>query len=273
MRLQTDIQKKHLFIDESGDPAFYAKGKKCVVGSEGFKPLLLIGLIEVQDKKTIGKALLQFMEEIKSDPLYKDLPCITKTPNWYLHASYDNLEIQLKFVAFLRKLEGFKFYCVIGRKRLNLFASKHNNDESEFYFDMVHHLLRSRLTEEHTYYQVLLSARIKNTQSKLKNAIDTALKKDNEKRSTAIAIKYNCEIVLSRDTPELSIVDYMLWALQRYILKGEKRFYAALQDKYSSILDLYDFEKSNRKKLSNYYDQQNIFTLENASEFKKDGYL
>jgi len=108
------ITKTYLFIDESGDPAFYSKGKKSIVGTEGFKPLLLIGLIKIEDKKTIRQAVLNFMQEIKTDPLYKDLPCITKTPQWYLHASYDNLEIQLKFVEFLRKLEGFKFYCVIG---------------------------------------------------------------------------------------------------------------------------------------------------------------
>lgn len=173
------MQKTYLFIDESGDPSFYAKGKKCIVGSEGFKPLLLIGLIKVEDKKAIRHAVMKFIEEMKMDPLYKDLPCIIKNPNWYLHASYDNLEIQVKFVDFMRRLEGFKFYCVIGRKRINLFATKHNNSESEFYFDMVHHLLEGRLDDADNFYQVFLSARDKNTQSKLKNSIDNALKKDN----------------------------------------------------------------------------------------------
>jgi hypothetical protein len=231
MSKQTQLNKTYFFIDESGDPSFYAKGKKCIVGSEGFKPLLLIGLIKIEDKKAIRQAVMLFMDEIKTDPLYKDLPCIIKDPNWYLHASYDNLEVQVKFVDFLRKLEGFKFYCVIGRKRLNLFASKHKNSESEFYFDMVHHLLKGRLNNEESFYQVFLSARDKNTQSKLKASIDDALKKDNEKRNTPLEINFNCEIVLSKDTPELSIVDYMLWALQRYILKGEKRFYNALYRK------------------------------------------
>ncbi len=269
------ITKTYLFIDESGDPAFYAKGKKSIVGTEGFKPLLLIGLIKLEDKKAIRQAVLNFMQEIKSDPLYKDLPCIVKTPQWYLHASYDNVEIQVKFVEFLRKLEGFKFYCVSGRKRLNLFATKHNNNESEFYFDMVHHLLKGRLTKDDTFYQVFLSARDKNTQMKLKTSIEDALKKDNEKRKMPIKVNYNCEIVQSKDTPELSIVDYMLWALQRYILHGEnqKRFYKALEEKYSLILDLYDFSKYKIKGESNYYTQQNKFSLEKAAAFRKDGYV
>ena len=42
--------KTYFFIDESGDPAFYASGNKCIVGKEGFKPLLLIGIVRLTDK-------------------------------------------------------------------------------------------------------------------------------------------------------------------------------------------------------------------------------
>ena len=107
---------------------------------------------------------------------------------------------------------------------MKTFSNKHNNNESEFYFDIVHHLLKGRLNKEDAFYQVYLSARNKTTQSKLKAAIDKAIQKDNEKRNNPISVQYNSEIVLSKETPELSIVDYMLWALQRYILKGEKDF-------------------------------------------------
>jgi hypothetical protein len=79
--------------------------------------------------------------------------------------------------------------------------------------------------------------------------------------------------VQSRLTPELSIVDYMLWALQRYIIKGEKRFYSALEEKYNLIIDLYDFDGYNEKSGSNYYHRRNRFTMESAGEFKTDGYV
>ena len=39
--------------------------------------------------------------------------------------------------------------------------------------------------------------------------------------------------------PELSIIDYMIWADQRKLLKGEARFYEALKDKYETIVTLY----------------------------------
>ena len=75
--------KTYLFIDESGDPAFYASGNKCIVGADGFKPLLLIGIVKLINKKTIRNAILEFMNELQNDPLYNTLPCINN-PNGIL---------------------------------------------------------------------------------------------------------------------------------------------------------------------------------------------
>ena len=51
MKVEEKLPKKYFFIDESGDAAFYAKGKKLLIGQEGFQPLLLLGLIVLEDKK------------------------------------------------------------------------------------------------------------------------------------------------------------------------------------------------------------------------------
>lgn len=270
---QKTISKTYLFIDESGDPAFYASGNRSIVGTEGFKPLLIVGMVKLTDKKAIRSAILTFMDELKNDTLYNSLPCITDSKGWYLHASYDNIEVQVKFVDFLRRLEGFKFYCVIGRKRLDLFHKKHNRNETEFYFDIVYHLLKDRMNDENSFYQVFLSARNKNTQHKLKEAIDNAINRDNTRRKLPKQIQYNSEIVLSKETPELSIVDYLLWALQRYILKGEGRFYKTLEEKYNLIIDLYDFDKYKAKGQSNYYHEKNRFEMDKAASFRTDGYV
>lgn len=241
------LSKTYLFIDESGDPAFYSSGNKCIVGKDGFKPLLLIGIVRLTDKKLIRNAILQFMDELRNDPLYNSLPCINDPGGWYLHASYDNREVQVKFADFLRKLNGFECYCIIGRKRLDIFHQKHNGNETAFYFDLVTHLIKNRLNCEDEFYQVLLSARNKSTQHKLKESIQKAIESDNNGRETPLNIQYNCEIVLSKDTPELSIVDYLLWALQRYLITGEKRFFNALKVKYTEIIDLYNSQDGDAK--------------------------
>jgi len=265
--------KIYLFIDESGDPAFYASRKKLLVGQEGFKPLLIIGMIKVEDKKTLRQSIIGFMDELKADPLYNTLPCITNPDGWYLHASYDNNEVQVRFCDFIRKLKNFKFYCIIGRKKLDLFHKKHNGNETEFYFDLVYHLLKDRLNEENTEYQIFLSARNRSSQSALNQAILKAIDRDNSRRKNPININFKCNVVLSKLTPELSVVDYLLWALQRYILKGEQRFYKALENKYNLIIDLYDFDKYRVKGKSNYYHARNRFTFDKADKFRDDGYI
>ena len=257
--------KKYYFIDESGDSAFYASGNRLIVNTIGFKPMLLIGMVQLDNKKIIRDKILDFMNRLREDPLYNSLPCLNDPKGWYLHASYDNIEIQVKFAEFLRDLNGFKFYCIIGRKHLDIFHRKHNKNETEFYFDLVYHLTKNRLVSEEHFHQVLLSARHKSTQNKLKESIEKALRSDNERRGAPLKIAYNCEIVLSKDTPELSIVDYLLWALQRNILKGEVRFYNALIEKYTLIIDLYDNEQT--------YSIGKRFDPKKSAEFKTDGYI
>ena len=70
-------------------------------------------------------------------------------------------------------------------------------------------------------------------------------------------------VVRSRDFPELSVVDYLLWALQRYIFQGEKRYFAAMAHHYEQILDIYEDDGNGRL-----YTREDQFELEKASPFK-----
>lgn len=265
--------KKYMFIDEGGDSSFYAKRKKLLVGTDGFQPMLNLGMISLTDKKSTRKAIVDFMNNLKTDPLYCTIYSVTQ-PNWYLHACKDHPEVRAKFFEFLRNLDGFKSYIVIGRKRLSTFKNKHNNNEREFYFDLVYHLLKDRLNDEGELYQIFLSARQKSTQQFLGEAIEKAVERDNQRRKEPKDIQYKFDIVRSQDTPELSIIDYLLWALHRYIIKGEDRFFNALQPKFNLIIDVYDFDKFGKGNgNSNYYHRGNAFSTEKASEFRADGYV
>jgi hypothetical protein len=271
--MDNKLPKKYIFIDESGDASFYANKKKSLVGVEGFQPNLMLGMIVLEDKQSIHRELVEFSDFIKSDVLFNSLPCVNepKSSNgWYLHARGDHTDIKLKFVEFLRKLDGFETFTVIGRKRLSTFQNKHNSNENEFYFDLVYHLLRDRLNDDRYYYQIILAGRTGSSSLRLKEAIEKAIKRDNSLRKNQLQIKFECKTAPSNITPELSIVDYMLWVLQRYINSSEARYFKALQNKFSLIIDLYDLENSDE----NYYNmEKNPFTKEKASEFRKDGYV
>ena len=91
--------KKYMFIDEGGDSSFYAKRKKLLVGTDGFQPMLNLGMISLTDKKSTRKAIVDFMNNLKTDPLYSTIYSVTQ-PNWYLHACKDHQKFEPNSLSF-----------------------------------------------------------------------------------------------------------------------------------------------------------------------------
>jgi hypothetical protein len=79
------LNKRYIFIDESGDPDFYGGGKKLLVGTPGFQPYLIIGMIETNNRKPLHKTVVKFVADIKADRLFNSIPSVEKT-GWYVHA-------------------------------------------------------------------------------------------------------------------------------------------------------------------------------------------
>lgn len=53
-------------------------------------------------------------------------------------------------------------------------------------------------------------------------------------------ISYTLEIVPGREMPELSIIDYLIWAVQRNLTSKEGRYFDALVHKYESVINLFE---------------------------------
>ena len=116
------IKKKYFFIDESGDPNFFGNRNKLLVGQPGYQPLLLLGMIETDDRRALRSAMLEVKSEIENDPLYNSLHSVK--PGWYFHAITDHPDIRTKVVAAIRALEGFRTFVVVGRKNLQRFVAR-----------------------------------------------------------------------------------------------------------------------------------------------------
>lgn len=229
--------KKYYFIDESGDPLFYGHRKKLLVGTAGYQPYLIIGMIETGNRKALRKAVVDFVDMIKADVMYNSIPSVSDEKGWYVHARGDHPEVRAKFFERLRTLEGFKAHIVVAKKDLTIFNRKHNNNPTEFYFDVLRHLLNGKLHNQGCEHCLYLSQRGNNTLKRFEEAVTKALEIGTERER--ISGSYSLELVPSREMPELSIIDYMIWALQRKLLKGESRYYEALKDKYGDVIMLY----------------------------------
>lgn len=71
------IINHYCFIDECGDPAFYGKGKRLLVGTAGYQPLLIMGMIETDNRKALSKAVREFSESILQDVLFRSIPSVS----------------------------------------------------------------------------------------------------------------------------------------------------------------------------------------------------
>lgn len=224
------MSKTYLFIDESGEPDFYAKRKEPLWLKDDYLPFFLMGMIETDRRKKLRKDVLYFQNYVLNNALLNEIHSVQQK-NWFLHACKDHPDIRLKFFEFLQKLDYFKMYVVIARKIPKIFHNKHNSNPSEFYFDILSKLIEQLSIKEHTYY-LYLSKRQSTTEEKLYNAAHSYF-------DSNCNLKPNFNIVLSREYPELSVVDYLLWAVNRYLTKGEKRFFSSLKTKYEVIYDIY----------------------------------
>jgi len=260
------IGSHYLFIDECGDPNFYGKRQKLLVGTEGFQPLLLVGLVATEDRRKLRQDVLDFRAEILADPLYNSIFSIRTNPHWLPHARGDHPDVRAKFFEKIRSMEGFKTYVVIARKKLDLFQRKHNSSASEFYFDVLYHLMKDRLNDPDADYSIYLAHRDKKSTHRFTAAVEQAILRDNSRRKEPIQVRYRCDMAPSNNFPEMSVVDYLLWGLQRYIVKQEERFFKSVIDKYNLIIDLYD--RDNYRNGRNYYRRENPFELGKARPFE-----
>ena len=246
-----------IFIDETGGPQFFGKRRRPLWTDPNFVPIICLGMVSTDDRVRLRNAVLDFQQSILNDVLFNSIFSV-RQPGWFVHARTDHSDVNLKTVELLRSLEGFRFHAVIGRKIPDIFIRKHNGNATEFYFDLIHKLLALHPLREDTSYHLFLSERHSNTEQRFTQSFEKVLAAE----SKGGAIPYRCTVVRSRDFPEMSVVDYLLWALQRYILKDEKRYFAAMEHHYEQILDIY--EKDGQGKL---YTPKDRFELEKASPF------
>lgn len=140
----------------------------------------------------------------------------------------------------LRKLDSYKAHIVVAKKSLDIFNRKHNNNPTEFYFDVLHHLLNGKLNSCNCFYNLYLSQRGNNSLNRFQEAVSKALKADEAKINGTI--QYNLEIIQGKEMPEFSIVDYLIWAVQRKLLLKEGRYFDAIKDRFETMIELYNDE-------------------------------
>ena len=141
---------------------------------------------------------------------------------------------------------------------------KNNNKESEFYADLLSHLLKNKM-ELGGKLVLNIAERGKSTKNHnlelaLQKAESRYLKnKKNLNKQISTKIVFNVQNHTTE--PLLNIADYFCWTIQRVFEKGETRYYNYLKEKISLVVDLYD--SNNYENFKNYYTKDNILKADN----------
>jgi hypothetical protein len=261
-------EEKHLFhrfLDEAGDTTFYGKGKVQILGTEGVSKCFILGMLKINEPlEDVRKKVLDLQDQIASDSYFSGIPSIEKKKiknSYYLHAKDDVPEVR-KLMYDLIKSINCSFECVVARKIYFIYENTHNGSESDFYADLLSHLLKNKFSKYKTLVLNIATRKKCTTHTNLQSGLNKASDRAKAKNPCA---ENGCKIVFNIQEPTteplLNITDYFCWAIQRVFEKGETRYYEYISEKVSLVLDLYD--SSRFKGSRNYYTSKKKLTKEN----------
>ena len=173
VELYKKSEANYFFVDESGDPTFYNKEGKYIVGEEGCSKILILGFIMTSNPRILKQSVLNLMEEISKDDYLKGIPSFKRTLEEGFHAKNDTAEIREKFFKLIKTLD-FKAELFVARKIENLFKKRHQGKEELFYDDMIIKLFGNKLHLKPLNYLYFAVRGNKKRQSPINNAIIAA---------------------------------------------------------------------------------------------------
>lgn len=222
--MKEEIQlEEYFFVDESGDTVFYNKKGKWMVGEEnGSSPILLVGMIRTKEPEKIRRQMEYLRKEIEKDETLKDIPSIEKTKRIF-HAKNDCPKVRDKVFELLKELP-FVYDFVVLEKTEEIFEKIEGKPE-KLYEDLLHQLFK-KVEREPEKSHICVATRGKR---KRKQHLENAVRQ---------------EVIPQASSGEtcLQVVDYCNWTVQRAYLKGDKKYYQLLVDKFESIINFKEKE-------------------------------
>lgn len=255
-------EHRYFYVDETGDPSFYAKGKKLIVGQEGCSRTFGLGFLRTADPETIRQALLELRADIAADRYLKDIPSLQKTLRGF-HAKDDCPEVRKAVFGALDKL-AFSVQVIVARKLEPIFISRHRQSQDHFYNDLTSRLFERQLHLAHRNTITFARRGNKAKQHALRAAVEAGVASFRQKYPGAVATSVAVETAQSADDPLLQAADYALWTVQRAFEKGEMRYFEFLASKFEIVWDIYDFATQKATGTS-FFTRKDPFHIERVS--------
>jgi hypothetical protein len=201
---------------------------------------------------------------VEVDDYLNRIPSVVKriqSGGFFFHAKDDPAEVRERLFKWIHQTD-CSLEMVVGRKIPALFARKHHGNDSEFYADLLSHLLKNKLKLAQRLV-LTIAERGKSTRNQVLELATIKARERFAKKEDASAI--SSEVVFNvqnpRTEPLLCVPDYLAWAVQRVFERGDTRHYDFVRERISLVVDLYDAEKYAGSR--NYYTRRRPLTPEN----------
>lgn len=212
----------------------------------------------------VGAQVQGLCRTVAADDYLNRIPSVAKriqAGGFFFHAKDDPPEVRERLFKWIRGTD-CSLEMVVGRKIPGLFARKHHGKDSEFYADLLSHLLKNKFKLGQRLV-INIAERGKTTRN---HVLELAMTKARERflKKQAVA-EISSEVVFNvqnpRTEPLLCVPDYLAWTVQRVFERGETRHYDFVRERISLVVDLYDSEKYEGSR--NYYTPKRPLTVEN----------
>jgi hypothetical protein len=253
---------RQFFVDESGDPAFYGKGGRIIVGEEGCSRTFLLGFVVTDDPEPLRERLVVLRDEIAKDQYLRSIPSFSKSLLGF-HAKDDCPEIRMMVFKTLAEMD-FSAQVIVARKIEPMFRAKYQGNQDRFYDDLVTRLFKNQLHMATSNIITFSRRGKKRRQYALRAALEKGIHQFSERWNHQVLTHLEVLTDQPNDEPMLQVVDYVNWAVQRAYHRGEMRYFEFLREKYSLVLDVFD--KTKYRNGGNYYVRKtNPFDIRKAS--------
>ena len=237
-------ETSHRFLDEAGDTTFFGKGRIPIIGQQGVSLAFAIGMVKFNGELgPVRDQVRALQQDVLADRYVNTIPSVLKKSQgkgFYFHATDDPPEVRERFFRFIEGLD-CSIEVMVARKIPRLFLTKHNGKDSEFYADVLSHLLKNKLRLGQRLVLNIAERGNSTKNTNLELALNKAVERHGKKHDTdGITSTVVFNVQNHHTEPLLNVADYLCWAVQRVFERGETRYYDFLGDKISLVVDLYD---------------------------------
>lgn len=241
---------RHFFVDEAGDLTLFDKRGNIIIGTPGVSHTFMVGVCELADPERAQAELANLRKSLLADSYFRNVPSMSlaaRKTALAFHAKDDIPEVRREVFRVIDTLEP-RAFVAIRRKRQLVAAAQAvfrrtgaKLRDHDIYDGLIERACTNLLHKAEETRWTFSRRGKSNRNAALTEALTRAKERFNQKWGTAHDKPAHVVSAAPSEHAGLQIVDYLLWAVQRLVERGEDRYFESMSRHYRLVQDLDDF--------------------------------